>query len=189
MKLHSLLPAIVATATAFGAPVSAHSETLDAQAQAAALLSRAYASVPLKAHERQYAPSSSAAMDAHASAAALLSGRSAGPRTSSSARVAASTATPTSLDAHAHAAMLLRGSRIAAHDSLRSTRVSKPLGEHPAVLVAQTWSTRGVDPSTFIVAHPARLQLLAASPTESQPPSATSVAGVRAARLSTSITK
>ena len=40
------------------------------------------------------------------------------------------------------------------------------LGEHPAVLVAQTWSTRGIDPNTFIVAHPARLTLLAASPTE-----------------------
>jgi hypothetical protein len=40
------------------------------------------------------------------------------------------------------------------------------LGEHPAVLVAKTWSTRGIDPNTFIVAHPARLTLLAASPTE-----------------------
>jgi hypothetical protein len=37
------------------------------------------------------------------------------------------------------------------------------LGQHPAVLVAQKWSTRGIDPNTFIVAHPARLQLVAAS--------------------------
>jgi len=36
------------------------------------------------------------------------------------------------------------------------------LGDHPAVVVARTM--RRIDPNTFIVAHPARLQLLAASP-------------------------
>jgi hypothetical protein len=40
------------------------------------------------------------------------------------------------------------------------------------VLVAQTWSARSIDPNTFIVAHPARLQLVAASPMYSEPPSA-----------------
>jgi hypothetical protein len=39
------------------------------------------------------------------------------------------------------------------------------LGQHPAVLVAKTWNSRGIDPNTFIVAHPARLQLVAAAPT------------------------
>jgi hypothetical protein len=34
------------------------------------------------------------------------------------------------------------------------------------VLVARTWSTRGIDPNGFIVAHPARLDLVAAAPTE-----------------------
>jgi hypothetical protein len=43
---------------------------------------------------------------------------------------------------------------------------AETLGEHPAVLVSRTWSHRGIDPNTFIVAHPARLTLLAASPTE-----------------------
>jgi hypothetical protein len=43
--------------------------------------------------------------------------------------------------------------------------VAETLGEHPAVLVQRAWSTRGIDPNTFIVAHPARLPLLAASPT------------------------
>jgi hypothetical protein len=43
---------------------------------------------------------------------------------------------------------------------------AEALGEHPAVLVSKNWSTRGIDPNTFIVAHPARLALLAASPTE-----------------------
>jgi outer membrane PBP1 activator LpoA protein len=41
---------------------------------------------------------------------------------------------------------------------------AETLGEHPAVSVQRSWSTRGIDPNTFIVAHPARLALLAASP-------------------------
>lgn len=39
------------------------------------------------------------------------------------------------------------------------------LGQHPAVLVAQKWETRRIDPNTFIVLHPAGLRLLPASPT------------------------
>jgi hypothetical protein len=39
-------------------------------------------------------------------------------------------------------------------------------GQHPAVLVQKSWNARGIDPNTFIVAHPARLTLLAASPSE-----------------------
>ena len=44
-------------------------------------------------------------------------------------------------------------------------RDSAKLGDHPAVVVARTQAKRGIDPNTFILAHPARLQLLAASPT------------------------
>lgn len=32
---------------------------------------------------------------------------------------------------------------------------AESLGDHPAVLVAQSWSYRGIDPNTFIVLHPA----------------------------------
>ena len=50
--------------------------------------------------------------------------------------------------------------------SLAQPAIAETLGEHPSVIVARTWSARGIDPNTFIVAHPARLELLAASPTE-----------------------
>ena len=50
--------------------------------------------------------------------------------------------------------------------SLAQPAIAETLSEHPAVLVARTWSARAIDPNTFIVAHPARLELLAASPTE-----------------------
>lgn len=103
-----LIPAIVAAAAAFGISSSAFSEPRDAQAQAAALLSRPHATETLQTSEHEYARSSSAGKDAQAHAG--------------------------------------------------------DLGEHPAVLVARKWSTRGINPNEFIVAHPARLQLTAASP-------------------------
>lgn len=40
------------------------------------------------------------------------------------------------------------------------------LGDHPAVIVARTSTLPSINPNTFIVAHAARLQLLAASPNE-----------------------
>jgi hypothetical protein len=43
--------------------------------------------------------------------------------------------------------------------------IAESLGEHPAVLVARTWSSRGIDPNTFIVQHPAGPIWLNASPT------------------------
>ena len=43
--------------------------------------------------------------------------------------------------------------------------IAEALGEHPAVLVARTWSSRGIDPNTFIVLHPAGPIWLNASPT------------------------
>jgi hypothetical protein len=33
--------------------------------------------------------------------------------------------------------------------------IATPLGDHPAVRVAQSWSSRGIDANTFIVRHPA----------------------------------
>lgn len=50
---------------------------------------------------------------------------------------------------------------------------AQKLGEHPAVIVARNWNARGIDPNTFIVAHPARLQLVAKSPSENQGSQAT----------------
>jgi hypothetical protein len=50
--------------------------------------------------------------------------------------------------------------------SLAHSAIAETLGEHPAVIVARTWSTQGIDPNTFIVLHPAAPKLLAASPTE-----------------------
>jgi hypothetical protein len=50
--------------------------------------------------------------------------------------------------------------------SLAQPAIAETLGEHPAVLVARTWSARGIDPNIFIVLHPAGPQFLAVSPTE-----------------------
>jgi len=43
--------------------------------------------------------------------------------------------------------------------------IAESLGEHPAVLVAQAWSSRGIDANTFIVRHPAGPIWVKASPT------------------------
>ena len=51
--------------------------------------------------------------------------------------------------------------------SLAHSAIAETLGEHPAVIVARTWSNRGIDPNTFIVLHPAAPQLKA-SPTEKE---------------------
>ena len=44
--------------------------------------------------------------------------------------------------------------------------IAEGLGEHPAVIVARTWSSRGIDPNTFIVLHPAAPRFFAVSPNE-----------------------
>ena len=49
--------------------------------------------------------------------------------------------------------------------SLAHPAIAEPLGEHPAVLVARTWNTHGIDPNTFIVAHPAGPRWVSESPT------------------------
>ena len=50
--------------------------------------------------------------------------------------------------------------------SLATSAIAETLGEHPAVIVAREWNSRGVDPNTFIVLHPAAPQFLAAAPIE-----------------------
>jgi hypothetical protein len=49
--------------------------------------------------------------------------------------------------------------------SLAQSAIAESLGEHPAVLVARTWSSRGIDPNTFVVMHPAGPIWLNESPT------------------------
>jgi hypothetical protein len=49
--------------------------------------------------------------------------------------------------------------------SLAQPVIAETLSEHPAVVVARTWSSRGIDPNTFIVRHPAGPVWLNASPT------------------------
>ena len=161
-----LIPAIVATAAALGVSGNALAESLDAQSHAAALLSRPHAPESLKAYEQGDAPSSSERVDTHASAAALLTGRSAGSQARASVRIAPQTVVRIALDAHAQAAALLSGSRTPISERSRTTAIGERSAEHPAVLVAQKWSTRGIDSNEFIVAHPAGLRLVDASPTE-----------------------
>ena len=50
--------------------------------------------------------------------------------------------------------------------SLATSAIAETLGEHPAVIVARTWSTRELDPNAFIVQHPAAPRFLAASQAE-----------------------
>jgi hypothetical protein len=50
--------------------------------------------------------------------------------------------------------------------SLAHPAAAQSLGEHPAVVVARTWSHRGIDPNTFIVAHPAGVRWVSESPTD-----------------------
>jgi hypothetical protein len=52
--------------------------------------------------------------------------------------------------------------------SLSHSAIAETLGDHPAVLVARTWSTRGIDPNTFIVQHPAGHVWLDAAPAARQ---------------------
>ena len=157
-----LLPAILATTAAFGASAAAFSAPSDAHAAAAALLSRPQSSGSSYAHEQAPAYSSAlTAADAQAQAAALLNGVRPGQGAKTTANV---TPSAVASDAHAQAAALLSGSRSTARNSPIS-KTNERLGQHPAVLVAQKWSSRGIDPNTFIVAHPARLELLAAPPT------------------------
>jgi hypothetical protein len=165
MKSRSLLiSAILATTTGLGFSGNALSGQPDAQAQAAALLSTSHTRVSESAPDQGIAASRSVAPDAHAQAAALLRGLRNDESQTTAARTTSERVTATSLDAQAQAARLLSGSRITVAETARTTALDQKLGEHPAVLAAQRLRERGIDPNTFIVAHPARLQLFAASP-------------------------
>ena len=63
---------------------------------------------------------------------------------------------------------------------LAHSAIAETLGEHPAVIVARTWSTPGIDPNTFSVRHPAAPQVLAAAPTEKDKVAASKHAAPRA---------
>jgi hypothetical protein len=152
-----LITAIVAATAASGASHNALSEPVDAQSQAAALLSHGHTRGVFEAQVRSDAPSSSVSADAQARAAALLTGRSASGQLENSVQINPPSVVQTQSDAHAQAAALLSGSRTRA-EPVRTTATA-PLGDHPAVLVAKQWRSRAIDPNQFIVAHPARLAL------------------------------
>ena len=58
--------------------------------------------------------------------------------------------------------------------SLAPAAFAETLGNHPAVQVANTWATRGIDVNTFIVGHPAGTLLVSAAvDTPSQPKATT----------------
>jgi hypothetical protein len=126
MKRHLLLvPMILATTVAIAdAQTKAASPPADAQAHAAALLSRPHALGAAKAATRSLAPSPvTAALDAHESAATLLSGGRPINRVNASPATAESSSARASTDAQAQAAALLSGAnsgygRIAAFRTL-----------------------------------------------------------------------
>lgn len=114
MKRHLfLIPLIFATTAVIADTQGASSSTpTDAQAQAAALLSRPQAIGAAKAEARSPSTSPvSAVLDAHESAAALLSGARPKNRVMAPSAVAESRSPRVSTDAQAQAAALLSGSR------------------------------------------------------------------------------
>lgn len=154
MKSRVLLISAIVAATA-GLSVTAQADH-DAQAQAAALLSSSYVVAPASTQAKSV---QSVQGDAQAQAAALLS--SSNVTSPASARVESVQADRG--DAQEQAATLLSGTRSTIQETARtSATTERQLGDHPAVVAART--LRKVDPNTFLVAHPARLQLLAASP-------------------------
>jgi hypothetical protein len=160
------IPTILAATAALSVFGTALAETRDAQGQAAALLSRVHSPESFQVGGGERKASASAATDAHAAAAALLSGQdSVGDQTVAVVIVAA-TAAQKPVDAHAHAAALLQRPTAPSGAKTLETASSDSSGEHPAVLVAKRWSKLGIDINSFIVAHPARLQLVQMSATQ-----------------------
>lgn len=112
MKRHLLLiPMILATTAAIAdAQTTVPSSRGDAQAQAAALLSRSHAFGVSKAEAPSLSPShTSVALDAQESAAALLSGVRAKNSVNAVSAVAKPSGSRASADAQAQAAALLKG--------------------------------------------------------------------------------
>jgi hypothetical protein len=121
MKRHLLLiPMILATTAAIAdAEITAPSR-VDAQAQAAALLSQPHAPEAARTEARSPSPSHvQAALDAHESAAVLLSGARPRQQANTVSAVVESPRAPVSMDAHAQAAALLSGSRPSALQTKR----------------------------------------------------------------------
>src|SRR5688500_14904493 len=117
MKRHLLLIAMILATSAAIADVqtTAPKTPADAQAQAAALLSRPHALGAAKAEAHSNSPSPvSAPLDAHQSAAALLSGARSKNGVNAASAVAGSPDARVSTDAQAQAAALLSGSRLSA---------------------------------------------------------------------------
>ena len=117
-----LLPVIFATSAAIAdVQATARSSRADAQAQAAALLSRPHTLGGVKADEvRLQSPSpASTPADAQAQAAALLSGVRPASRVSAFARVVEPRPV---VDAQAQAAALLTGSRSFTHTQVQAVR-------------------------------------------------------------------
>lgn len=110
-----LMPLILATTAAIAdTQATVSSSRGDAQAQAAALLSRPHTSVAVKAEEGRSALPSMRT-DAQAQAAALLSGVLPGRQVSAAPQVVKSSGLRQSGDAQAQAAALLSGSRTSTH--------------------------------------------------------------------------
>jgi hypothetical protein len=125
MKRYLLLvPVILATTAALAdTQATAPSNRGDAQAQAAALLSRPHTSAVTNTEARSSSPSAvSTTGDAQAQAAALLSGVRSGTQVRTIARVVEPSGTRPSGDAHAQAAALLSGQRTSTHSQVRAER-------------------------------------------------------------------
>lgn len=65
--------------------------------------------------------------------------------------------------------------------------IAGPLGDHPAALVARSWSSRGIDPNVFIVQHPAGHVWVNTSPTATE--DSTSETAARAIRTASASNK
>jgi len=126
MKRHLfLMPVILATTAAIAdTQATAPSSRADAQAQAAALLSRPQTSTEVKADEMRASSSSavSTTADAQAQAAALLGGRRTGNQVKALSSVVEASDAPASADAHAQAAALLSGYRASPHSRVETER-------------------------------------------------------------------
>lgn len=127
MKRHFLLIPLIFAATAAIADTqtTAPSTPADAQAQAAALLSRPHSVGAPKVEARSHSSSPiSAAVDAHESAAALLSGVRPGNRVTAVSAIAEPQRSRASADAQAQAATLLRGSRTSTDSQVQAKQTT-----------------------------------------------------------------
>jgi hypothetical protein len=106
-----LITAVLAATVGSAVSNSVRAERLDAQAQAAVLLSGRQLAATVEVRDRGNAQSPSVSADAQASAAALLNGRRSGGQAKNVVRVEPTSVVRVKKDAHAQAAALLSGSR------------------------------------------------------------------------------